>query len=149
MRVYRDATTVVDYRHRTVGVKRDFHPRRETRHRLVDRVVNDLAHQMEHALGSGRPDVHARTPSDRFQTLHHRDIVSGVILRTGVTVCAADVCDFNLLCRHMLPYQTQLRRVTLRSQESRAQDGNTRRDVQRAQLATFSRTRARRACARI
>jgi hypothetical protein len=60
--------------------------------RLVDRVVDDLVHEMVKSSGSGRPDVHPGTLAYRFESLQDGDVL-GVItclslraLRSAVSV---------------------------------------------------------------
>jgi hypothetical protein len=58
-----------------------------TGERLVDRVVDDLPHEVVEATRSGRPDVHAGTPADRLEPLEHGDgarVVPAVGARPGV-----------------------------------------------------------------
>ena len=48
------------------------------RHRLVDRVVDDLVHEVVQTRGPGGADVHARTLAHRLETLENRDVLSTV-----------------------------------------------------------------------
>ena len=50
-------------------------------HRLIDRVVEDLAHEVMQAPQVGRADVHARTAADGLQTLEDLDV--GGAIRAG------------------------------------------------------------------
>ena len=51
----------------------------ESAQRLIDRVVDDLVHQMMQAGRSGRTDVHRRTLPDGFEALENLDFVGAVI----------------------------------------------------------------------
>jgi hypothetical protein len=75
--VDRDAAAVVDDLAPTVGEQRDLDVGRVPRHGLVDRVVDDLVHEVVEAAHTGRTDVHAGALADVLEPLERRD-------RTGV-----------------------------------------------------------------
>ncbi len=50
-----------------------------TRHRLIDRVVDDLPDEVMQAALIGRADVHARAASDRLEALEDLDACGGVV----------------------------------------------------------------------
>ena len=81
----RDAAAVVVDRHAAVGPQRHDHGVGVAGHRLVDRVVDDLPHQVVQAALAGRADVHAGPLADGVQALQHGDRGRAV---------------FVLLCRH-------------------------------------------------
>ena len=68
-----NAAAVVEHLHAAVGQQGDFNLGGVTRHRLIDRVVHDLPHQVVQTTGAGRTDVHARTLPDSFEALEDRD----------------------------------------------------------------------------
>ena len=81
-----DAAAVVDNRHRVVEVHGDVDAVAEARHRLVDRVVNNLPHQVVQAHRTGGADVHAGALAHRLQTLKDLNVfgtVGGCFVRHG------------------------------------------------------------------
>ena len=75
----RDATTVVDDGHKTIRGDRDLDLLSVTRHRLVDRVVDDLPDEVMELVGG--PDVHAGAPSNGLEALQDLDAGGGVVGR--------------------------------------------------------------------
>ena len=73
---------------------RDLDVRAVARERFVDRVVDDLVHQMMQTARRGRTDVHTRALADGFQTLEDLDLV----LVVGLCDLQIEhfVLDFNL-----------------------------------------------------
>src|SRR3989304_571739 len=72
-----DAVAVICDAHVAVGEERDLYFSASIRHRLVARVVKGLPDEMVETVGTGRPDVHARTLPHWLKTLKHgnrRDI---------------------------------------------------------------------------
>ena len=78
----RYATSVVDDPHRAVLLDAHLDVRGVAGHGLVDRVVDDLPHQVVQAADVGRADVHARPASDRIEAFEDLDAV-GVVLAAG------------------------------------------------------------------
>ena len=74
-----DAAAVVLDAHLAVGVDRDDDRRRVAGHRLVDRVVDDLPHEVVQAADVGRADVHAGAATDRLQALEDLDVRGAVV----------------------------------------------------------------------
>ncbi len=74
MVVDRDPSAVVRHPAAAVGEERHVDARRETGHRLVDRVVHHLVHEMVQTRETRGADVHAGTFADRFETLEDRDV---------------------------------------------------------------------------
>ena len=68
-----DAAAVVDDAHAAVGEQRDVDAVGVAGEGLVDRVVDDLPHQVVQAALTGRADVHAGTLADRLEALEDRD----------------------------------------------------------------------------
>ncbi|RPK47495.1 hypothetical protein EES39_11520 [Streptomyces sp. ADI92-24] len=84
--VDRDAPAVVDHPDRAVGEDRDIDRVGVAGQRLVDRVVDDLLHQVVQASLTGRADVHAGPLADRVQALQDGDragVVRGCHLVRG------------------------------------------------------------------
>src|SRR5690606_27464260 len=71
--VGRDPASVVHHPHAAVGQQGDLDPVRVAGQGLVDRVVDDLAHQVVQSPFPGRADVHARTLAHRLQALEDGD----------------------------------------------------------------------------
>jgi len=46
---------------------------------LVDRVVDDLVHQVVESVGTGGPDIHAGPQPDCLQSLQDLDLIGGVV----------------------------------------------------------------------
>jgi hypothetical protein len=78
--VNRDAPAVVDHPDPTIGKQRHLDLRGVPRHRLVDRVVHNLPHQMVQATLAGGADVHARAFANRLQALEDGDRLRGVVV---------------------------------------------------------------------
>src|SRR5699024_3907886 len=68
-----DATTVVGDPHTTVGEQGHLDPARVPGHRLVDRVVHNLRHQMVQTAFTGGTDVHPGAFTNRFEPLENSD----------------------------------------------------------------------------
>jgi len=66
-----DATTVVGHLDGAVLVKYDVHLVRIAGQGFVDRVIDDLPHQVVQATRPGRTDVHTGALAHSFQTLQH------------------------------------------------------------------------------
>ena len=98
--VHGDASTVVYDRHGAVSVDPNVDRRGKTRHRFVDAVVDDLAHEVEDAFGTGRADVHPGSFTDRLKALHDGDVVGRVVCRTSVSVAVGRDGRF---CSHRSP----------------------------------------------
>ena len=82
--VDRYAASVVDHRHRIVGVDDDLDVVAEAGERLVDRVVQDLEHHVVKAGAvGGVADVHPRALAHRFETFQHLDAVRVVLFAVG------------------------------------------------------------------
>jgi hypothetical protein len=77
---HRDATAVVGDLDAAVAEDLDVDPSGVTRHRLVDRVVDDLPDQVVQAALTRGTDVHARTFPDRLQSLENGDRIGAVLL---------------------------------------------------------------------
>src|SRR5262249_5958347 len=73
-----NAAAVVDHPAPAVGQERHVDARAEPRHRLVDRVVNDLANEVMQTRETGRTDVHAGPFTDRFEALEDLNLISTV-----------------------------------------------------------------------
>ena len=73
-----DAAAVVGAGHRPVGVQGDRDLGAEPGERLVDGVVEHLPDEVVEAARTRRADVHAGTPSNRFETLENGDVVGAV-----------------------------------------------------------------------
>ena len=85
-----DAAAVVGAGHRPVGVQGDRDLGAVPGERLVDGVVEHLPDEVVEATRARRSDVHAWTPSNRFETLENGDVVGAVglgqrALSIGVT----------------------------------------------------------------
>ncbi len=76
----RDATAVVDDLDAPIGEQRDLDLRGVARHRLVDRVVDDLPDQVVQATLAGGADVHARAFANRLEAFQNRDGGGTVVL---------------------------------------------------------------------
>ena len=78
VRVDRDAAPVVGDATAAVGEDRDVDARGLAGHRLVDRVVDDLVHEVVQARRTRRADVHARALTDGLQPLEDGDVLRRV-----------------------------------------------------------------------
>ena len=78
----RDASAVVDDPQRAVLEDAHLDVGGVAGHGLVDRVVDDLPHQVVQAAHVGRADVHARTAADRVEALEDLDAL-GVVVAVG------------------------------------------------------------------
>src|SRR2546423_1426548 len=81
---HRNAPAVVLDRDRVVAVDRDGDVVGVARHRFVDRVVDDLPHEVMEAADIGRPDVHPRPSPDGLEPFEDLDAGS-VVVRAGAT----------------------------------------------------------------
>ena len=75
----RDPAAVVLHDHGAVRLHRHRDLRREAGHRLVDRVVDDLPHQVVETALVGRADVHAGAAANGFEALEDLDAGRRVI----------------------------------------------------------------------
>ena len=94
--VYGDAAAVVLHRHRAVAVDLYVHPGAMPRHRLVDRVVDHLPHEVVQSARSGRPDVHRRPFAYCLESLEDRNVL-GVVGR-GSSLRRRGGCLGNPFC---------------------------------------------------
>ena len=78
VRIDRETATVIVDAAAAIGQQRDVDPRGEARHRLVDRVVDDLPDEGVQTGQTGGPDVHARAFPDGVETLQHLDVFGAV-----------------------------------------------------------------------
>src|SRR5205814_3253156 len=69
-----DAPPVVDDAAAAVLQQSDVDPRRLTRHRLVDGVVDDLVDEVVEAVETCGPDVHPRALPDGLEALQNGDV---------------------------------------------------------------------------
>src|SRR5690606_12503259 len=92
MDVHRDAAAVVLDGDDVTLVHGDPHARAEAGHRLVDRVVHDLVHEVVEPAPGGRADVHPGPLAHGVEALEHRDLAGRVV---GVLLLL-----FFLLVRH-------------------------------------------------
>ena len=76
--VGRNAAAVVDHADRVVEVNRDVDFRAESGERFVDRVVDDLVHQVMQSSRPCRADVHRRSLSDRLKAFEDLDAFRAV-----------------------------------------------------------------------
>src|SRR6266540_1664952 len=74
MDVHRDSASVVRDGHGSIRVEGDLDVLAEPRHRLVDRVVDDLVDEVMEAARVDAPDVHRGAFSDRLQALKNLDL---------------------------------------------------------------------------
>ncbi len=74
----RDAPAIIDYRNAVVLVDGDLDCRAESRHRFVDRIIDDFVNKMVQSVRSGGSDIHRRTFSYRVEALENLN-GSGVI----------------------------------------------------------------------
>ena len=81
------AAAVVLDGHLAVRVDRDDDGRRVAGHRLVDRVVDDLPHEVVEAADVRRADVHARAPADGLQALEDLDVGGAVVAARPPSPC--------------------------------------------------------------
>ena len=84
MASHRHAAAVVLDGHLAVVMDRHDDRRREAGHGLVDRVVDDLPHQVVQAALIGRPDVHPGASTDGLETLEDLDAGGGVVGPCGL-----------------------------------------------------------------
>jgi hypothetical protein len=73
--VHGDSTAVVHHGDGIVRVDRDGHLGGETGQSLVDRVVDDLIHEVVQPHHAGRADVHARALAHRLEALENGDVL--------------------------------------------------------------------------
>ncbi len=85
--VDRDSAAVVDHPNRTVLEDRDRYGVAIAGQGLVDRVVDDLVHQVMKAPLTGRADVHAGSLAHRLQSFEDLDGVSPVFVLDLAGVC--------------------------------------------------------------
>jgi hypothetical protein len=88
----RDAAPVVDDADAAIGLQDDVDAGGEARHRLVDRVVDDLPDQVVQATLTRGTDVHAGPLADRLEPLENGDrrrVVAALLLRHGLCALLA------------------------------------------------------------
>ena len=73
-----DAATVVDDLATAVGEQGHVDAAGVAGHGLVDRVVDDLVHEVVQAAGARGPDVHAGPLADGFESFEDRDVLRAV-----------------------------------------------------------------------
>ncbi len=76
----RDAAAVVGDLDAAVAEDLHVHPGGVTGHRFVDRVVDDLPHQVVQTALTGGADVHARSFADGLEPLQNRDGLGAVFV---------------------------------------------------------------------
>jgi hypothetical protein len=76
--VHRDAAAVVLDAGAAVGVHLHRDAVGVAGHHLVDRVVDDLIHQVVQSRLAGRTDVHRRPVAHTFEALEHLNVFAGV-----------------------------------------------------------------------
>jgi hypothetical protein len=74
----RHAAAVIAIDGAAVGLDAQLDPRCVAGHRLIDRVVDDLPHQVVQATGVGRADVHGRPSADGLQPFENLDALGRV-----------------------------------------------------------------------
>jgi hypothetical protein len=84
----RNAAAVVAHRDGVVRVDDDVDGRAMAGERLVDRVVDDLVHEMVQAPHAGRADVHAGTLAHRLEAFEDGDVLG--VVAAGVLFCPLD-----------------------------------------------------------
>src|SRR5688572_11490541 len=84
----RNAAAVIHNRDTAVDVDRHLDGLTESRHTLIDAVVDDLVHEMMEAVHTGAADVHRRTLPHGVQAFQHFDLIRTVALgfRCGLDV---------------------------------------------------------------
>ena len=75
---YRDAAAVVRDRDLVVRMDPDIDAVARAVHRLVDRVVDDLAHEVVQTPEVGRPDVHAGPAANGLEALQDLNVLRAV-----------------------------------------------------------------------
>ena len=83
MRTDRDATAIVNDRHRVVDVDRDVDLGTVAREGLVDRVVNDLIDEVVEASLAGGADVHGGPHAHGLEALENSDGIDTVLAGCG------------------------------------------------------------------
>ena len=78
MNVGRDAAPVVFHGNRSILVEGDGNVFAISAEGLVNRVVDNLIHEMMQTPNANITDVHRRTPADRFKSFEDGDVVCGV-----------------------------------------------------------------------
>ncbi len=73
MDAYRNTAAVINNAYVSARQKRNFNVVRESAHGLVARVIENLPDEVMESIGTGGTDVHARTLSDGFKALKHRN----------------------------------------------------------------------------
>ena len=77
--LHRDATTVIDNLHATVGQQRNADLLGVARHSLINRVVHNFPHQVVQAALTGGSDVHTWTLADSLQAFQDRNRARAVV----------------------------------------------------------------------
>ena len=83
-----DTATVVDDAHGAVGKDRDIDRVAVSGERLIDRVVDDLVHQVVESARARRADVHTGAFAYRLETLENLDLIRAVRVGFGGGVAA-------------------------------------------------------------
>jgi len=73
-----NAAAVIDDRQDYVDVARHLDPLTDTRHMLVDTVVDNFIDQMVESVDTGAPDVHRRALSYGVETFEDLDLIRAV-----------------------------------------------------------------------
>ena len=92
--VHRDAPAVVDHPHGAVGEQRHVDAVAVPGHRLVDRVVHDLPHEVVQARRPGRSDVHTGPLAHRVQAFEDVDVLGRVALRLPFRLPSGHPCAY-------------------------------------------------------
>ncbi len=91
--IHRDPAAVVDHGHRTVDVHGDVHLIAVAGQCLVNRVVDDLVHQVVQPGGARRSDVHGGALANSLEAFKDLDFVRTVFLCTrAVAIAGAAGC---------------------------------------------------------
>ena len=90
MQVDRDTSPVVLDAAPAVGEQRDRDARAVARHRLVDRVVDDLVDEVMQAGRTGGADVHTGALTNGFEAPEHRDVFGVVRHESTLFTCDDD-----------------------------------------------------------
>src|SRR5688500_18828222 len=78
MHSYRNTSSIVDDRERTIFIDDDFNMCAIACQVLIDRIVNDLPYQVMKTFNVGASNIHSRPLSDRFQSLQRLNAVGAI-----------------------------------------------------------------------